>query len=168
MASFALAGTVSLSYPIVDSSVTSPLRVTASASSSYSIINFQIYLDGNVVAAVSGTKTIDKTISASAGQHRITVKAWDKTGLFSKTVYVTVSGISSGGSGGVPSTATTFSRIEEMSGWGSCTGCAGGGENATYSMTQNQSSPSLDDNSTKFAIGGTTPFSHGLWWKRLS
>src|SRR4051794_39430023 len=69
MASLALAGTVSLSAPTADSTVTSPLRVAASASSSYSIVNFQIYLDGSVVASVSGSKTIDKTISASAGQH---------------------------------------------------------------------------------------------------
>ena len=63
---------------------------------------------------------------------------------------------------------TTFSKIEEMSGWGSCTGCAGGGQNANYSMTQKQSSPSMDGNSTKFAISGTTAFSHGLWWRRMS
>jgi hypothetical protein len=63
---------------------------------------------------------------------------------------------------------TTFSKIEEMSGWDSCTGCAGGGQNATYSMTQKQSSPSMDGSSTKFAISGSTPFSHGLWWRRMS
>ncbi len=67
-----------------------------------------------------------------------------------------------------PSNATVFTNIEDMSGWGSCTACAGGGANALYSMTQNISSPSLDGASTKFWIGGTTPFSHGLWWRKMS
>jgi hypothetical protein len=62
----------------------------------------------------------------------------------------------------------TFSRIEEMSGWQSCTGCAGGGGNAIYWMKQGVSSPSLDGKSAQFFVGGTTPFSHGLWWRRMS
>src|SRR5438067_4066225 len=62
----------------------------------------------------------------------------------------------------------TFSKIEQTSGWGSCTSCAGGGANAIYWMKPNQASPSLDGASTQFFIGGSTPFSHGLWWKRMS
>jgi hypothetical protein len=34
-------------------------------------------------------------------------------------------------------------------------------------MTRGTSSPSLDGKSTKFFVGGSTPYSHGLWWKRL-
>ena len=63
---------------------------------------------------------------------------------------------------------TTYSKIEQMSGWQWCSTCANGKGTATISMTQNQFSPSLDGNSTKFAItGGSVGFSHGLWWKRL-
>jgi hypothetical protein len=62
----------------------------------------------------------------------------------------------------------TFSKIENMSGWDGCTGCAGGGANATYWMKQWMTSPSLDGNSTQFFVGGTKPFSHGLWWRRMS
>lgn len=170
-AALASAGTVSISTPGSGSTVTSPIRVVASASSSYTVTAMKIYLDGNSVYSVS-SKSLDKSISASTGQHRVTVKAWDKTGSFSKTIYVTVSSTTSGdgSSGGVsiPSSATTWSRIEEMSGWDSCTGCAGGGENATYSMTQHISSPSIDGDSAKFFVGGTTPFSHGLWWRRMT
>ncbi len=67
-----------------------------------------------------------------------------------------------------PSNATVFTNIDSMSGWGSCTSCAGGGGSATYSMTQHIGSPSLDGNATKFSISGTVPFSHGLWWRRMS
>jgi hypothetical protein len=55
-----------------------------------------------------------------------------------------------------------------MSGWGSCTGCAGGGESATYWMKKPVSSPSMDGKSAQFFVGGSTPFSHGLWWRRMS
>jgi len=67
----------------------------------------------------------------------------------------------------VPSTAVTFRNIDQMSGWSSCTACAGGGGNAVYSIRQNQSSPSIDGRSTKIFLGGTTPFSHVLMWRRM-
>jgi hypothetical protein len=164
-AAFASAGTVSITSPTSTTSLSSPVRITASASSSYSVSTMKIYLDGNSVYSVSGSK-LDTSVSMSTGSHRVTVKAWDKTGSFSKSVSVSVTTSSSGDSGS--STAKVYSAIEEMSGWGSCTDCAGGGSNATYSMTQHQSSPSLDGDSTKFFVGGTTPFSHGLWWRRMT
>jgi hypothetical protein len=64
--------------------------------------------------------------------------------------------------------ATTFSNIEQMDGWKWCSECAKAGGGATMSMTRNQSSPSLDGASTKFTLGGTTPWSHSLYYKRLS
>ncbi len=55
-------------------------------------------------------------------------------------------------------------------GWDSCTVCAGAnakGPVATYSMVENQASPSLDGLAAKFSISGTTPYSDALWWKQL-
>ncbi|HWR35301.1 MAG TPA: Ig-like domain-containing protein [Clostridia bacterium] len=171
-AALASAGTVTISSPASNSSVTAPIRVVASASSSRSITAIKIYLDGNGVYTIKSTSKIDTKISASVGSHRITVKAWDSSGAsFSSSVYAKVTSTTSGSTGGsttVPSTAAVFSRIEQMSGWGSCTSCAGGGEQAIYKMSQNQSSPSLDGNSAKFFLGGSTSFSHGLWWRRMS
>lgn len=60
----------------------------------------------------------------------------------------------------------TVSSIDQMSGWGSCTFCAGT-HAAQYSMTRGQSSPSMDGRSTKFWIGGSTPYSNALWYKGL-
>ena len=57
-----------------------------------------------------------------------------------------------------------------MAGWDSCTVCAGAnaaGPVATYSMVENQASPSLDGLAAKFSISGTTPYSDALWWKQL-
>jgi hypothetical protein len=65
-------------------------------------------------------------------------------------------------------TETVFSHIEDMSGWDSCTGCAGGGGKALYSMHQHQASPSVDGSSMEISLGGTTPFSHVLYWRRMS
>jgi len=56
--------------------------------------------------------------------------------------------------------------IQTMPGWQNCSVCAGinaSGPAATYSMTQNQKSPSLSGHSAKFSISGKTPYSDALW-----
>jgi len=63
---------------------------------------------------------------------------------------------------------TTFTKIESMSGWHACSGCANAGGGATYSMVRGISSPSLDGNSTRFSLGGTTPWSHALFYRTMS
>jgi hypothetical protein len=65
-------------------------------------------------------------------------------------------------------TDTVFTHIEDMSGWSSCTGCAGGGGKAVYSIHQHQASPSMDGSSMEISLGGTKPFSHALLWRRMS
>ncbi|HEU5399857.1 MAG TPA: hypothetical protein VFU86_00795 [Terriglobales bacterium] len=63
---------------------------------------------------------------------------------------------------------TTFSNIEAMSGWHACSACANAGGGATYSMIQGVSSPSLNGDSTKFNLGGSTPWSHALFYRNMS
>ncbi len=63
--------------------------------------------------------------------------------------------------------ATTYSRIEHMTGWKGCSACAEGAI-ATYWMKQGVSSPALDGNSAQFFIGGSNPFGMGLWWRRMT
>ena len=62
--------------------------------------------------------------------------------------------------------ATTVSNIDQQSGWNSCSACAKSGI-ASYSLTQFISSPSLDGKSAKFHLGGSTPLSDALWFKRI-
>jgi len=65
---------------------------------------------------------------------------------------------------------TTISNIDQMTGWQSCSTCAGyggAGPITSHTMTQNQASPSLDGKSVKFSIAGTTPYANALWWKQL-
>ncbi len=159
------AGTMSISSPVAGSTVSSPIHVKASATSSSSIKAYKVYLDSTAV--FSSTGAVDTYIPASSGSHKITAKAWDSSGaIISSNVSVTVSGGTTS-TASIPSYATAYHHIEDMSGWSSCTACAGGGGNAVYSITQHQSSPSLDGSSTKVFLGGTTPFSHALMWRRM-
>ena len=66
-----------------------------------------------------------------------------------------------------PAFATQIANIDQMSGWESCTLCAGGWGSAAYSMWEWQSSPSLDGASARFNLAGSTPYSNALWWKQL-
>ena len=65
---------------------------------------------------------------------------------------------------------TVFANLEQGSGWESCTVCAGAngnGSSATYNLTQNIASPSMNGHSARFGISGKTPYSDALWWKQL-
>jgi hypothetical protein len=137
----------------------------------------RIYVDNVSVYLVSASK-LDTLVTMSAGGHFVVVQAWDSTGAVFKTpLNLTVSGTSPtptptpvAALPAPPSTAVVKSNIDQMTGWESCTVCAGAnaaGPVATYSMVENQASPSLDGASAKFSISGTTPYSDALWWKQL-
>ena len=63
----------------------------------------------------------------------------------------------------------TFSNINNsLSGWGSCTSCAGGENDAgAYWMAQFQSSPARDGSSAEFYVSATEPYSNVLFWNKL-
>ena len=63
---------------------------------------------------------------------------------------------------------TTFTSIDQMSGWKVCSDCANGRGVALFSMTPGQNSPALDGKSTKFWIGGTVPYSDALFYRQMS
>lgn len=65
---------------------------------------------------------------------------------------------------------TTKSYIEKMSGWQSCSVCAGAGGSGptiTHSMIQGISSPSMGGTSAEYKVGGTASYGAALWWKQL-
>src|SRR5919204_5224617 len=66
--------------------------------------------------------------------------------------------------------AATKSNIDQMSGWQSCSVCAGAGgagPSVSHSMRLNVASPSIDGRSAQFSIGSTSRFANALWWKQL-
>jgi hypothetical protein len=159
---------VSVASPSSGATVSSPFNVAATANSTSTVTAMAVYLDNNLAYKVSGA-SVNTSVSASAGSHSLVVQAWDSSGKVQKqALSVNVSTTSSGSS--IPSNATVYSNIDQMTGWASCSSCAGPGGNGTavpYSMTQFVSSPSLDGKSAEHWLGGTTPYSAALWWKQL-
>src|SRR6267142_1546873 len=65
--------------------------------------------------------------------------------------------------------ATTRSDIDQMSGWQSCSVCAGAGGSGpsmSHYMKQNIASPSMDGRAAQFSISGGR-YANALWWKQL-
>jgi post-segregation antitoxin (ccd killing protein) len=156
--------TVTVSSPANNATVSSPFQVVASASGPNPITAMQVYLDSQLVTTVQ-SGSLNASVSAATGAHSLVVQAWDSTGaVYKNALTVSVSGSS------IPSNAIVKSDIEDMTGWESCTTCAGAGgtgPTAGFSVTQFQSSPSEDGSSAQFSIWGTTPYSDALWWKQL-
>jgi len=182
LATAAFAG-VTVSSPTAGSTSGSPVHFVASATSANPVTAMRIYVDNISVYLVSASK-LDTLVTMSAGSHFVVVQAWDSTGaVFKAPLTLSVSGSSPAPTPSPsptptpvaalpapPSTAVVKSNIDQMTGWASCTVCAGAnaaGPVATYSMVENQASPSLDGASAKFSISGTTPYSDALWWKQL-
>ena len=169
---------VTVSSPTAGSTAGSPVHFVASATSANPITAMRIYVDSISVYLISAS-SLNTSVTVSAGTHSVVVQAWDSTGAVFKTALnLTVSGTTPSptptptpvGFPAPPSTAVVKSNIDQLTGWASCTVCAGANANgpvATYSMVENQASPSLDGASAKFSISGTTPYSDALWWKQL-
>jgi hypothetical protein len=164
---------VTVSSPAAGSTSGSPVHFVASATSANPITAMRIYVDNISVYLISASK-LDTYVAVASGTHSVVVQAWDSTGaVFKAPLTLTVSGSTTPPPSGLPappSTAVVKANIDQLTGWESCTVCAGinaSGPVATYSMVENQASPSLDGRSAKFSISGTTPYSDALWWKQL-
>jgi hypothetical protein len=160
--------TVTVSSPSAGSSAGSPVHVVASSSSSQPIVAMAVYFDNTLMYKVSAAN-VDTSIATSTGSHYVVVQSWDSTGYVQKQA-LTINVTASTSSSSIPSNATYYNDIDQMTGWGSCDACAGAGGNgpsASYSMSINQSSPSLDGKSATFFLGGSTRYSQALWWKQL-
>lgn len=103
----AWAQNVSISSPSNGQTVSSPFRVSGSATSSSTVTLMQIYLDGKKVHEVKGA-SITHDVSAASGSRRVTVQAYDSANrIFNSSVNVTVSGTTS------TSSSTSSSSISD-------------------------------------------------------
>ncbi len=176
--SAAFAG-VAVTSPAAGSTVGSPVQFVAGAVSSAPITGMRVYVD-NVSVFSTLAASINTSIVMNAGSRYVVTQAWDSTGaVFTTSMTINVS-TSTGtptptptpapGLPAPPLNAVVQSDIDQMTGWQSCTTCAGAGGNgptANFSMAQNVASPSMDARSAQFNIGGATPYSDALWWKQL-
>jgi hypothetical protein len=158
---------LTVSNPIDGASVTSPINVVASATPKNPIFFMRVYVDG-VSVYYTASSSINTQIFAAPGQHSVEVMAEDSSGYISATpINVTVTAQSQ----------TTISGIQNMTGWQSCSAdfpansqragqlCAAGNKNVPSStMTEGQSTPSMDGKSAQFSMsapGGTPNPTYG-------
>jgi hypothetical protein len=85
---------VTICAPLNNTSVPSPVHVSASTTDSNKVTQLQIFIDGVAVYTVSAS-SLEADIPLKPGTHRLTVQAKDSTGLLFKQS-VTVTSVSSG------------------------------------------------------------------------
>jgi hypothetical protein len=93
---------VNICSPASGSTVASPVTISAAVHSANTVQYTQVYIDGVKQYQVNGS-SVQTDLPLSAGQHRLTVSAYDGT-TFWKTQYFTVG---SGGGGGCTPGSTT-------------------------------------------------------------
>jgi hypothetical protein len=167
---------VNVSSPASGITVSSPVSVKASATSSYPVTGWQIYVDDKPVWKAGTTSSISASIPLSSGSHKIYVRAWNSSGAYdtSGNRWVTVkSGTSGSGSVSTtgepfaPSGALLIDNIDQKSGWAHCSDCAANPSDptpplASWSFSQWQNTPSKDGSSMKMSISGSTPYANVL------
>lgn len=161
---------VSTSVPVNGATVGSPTHFVASAMSPNGLIaSMTINVDSKDVYKTF-TNSLDTSVALAAGSHSVIMKAWDSKGnYFQQVLSIAVNSSSPAPTPAVPG-RSVVSKIEEMSGWQSCSACAGpggNGINTAHSLTQGIKSPSLDGASGQFWLGGTHPYTNALFFKPL-
>ena len=166
---------VTVSSPTNGSSSGSPIHVVASAQAPAGIVATLIYLDDQNVFQTNAS-SVDTYINAGAGTHNVVVQSWDANGaIYKQSVAVSVE------AGATPSAPQEQSQqvasgngyydIDQLGGWDSCNGCAGdggAGPQVGYSLSQWQTSPSMDGQSAQFWLAGGYPYAGALWWKQVT
>jgi major membrane immunogen (membrane-anchored lipoprotein) len=165
-------GTVTVSAPENNSTVSTTVQYVASATTSCSkgVSAMGIYTAPGVLAYTVSGAQLNTLLTLNPGEYQTTVEEWDNCG----GAAVAPISITVGGSG---STSGSFTSLQEKAGWNGyallppaydiCTSCLPSGPQATWSMTQNVSSPSLSGHSSEMSIGGDTDYADILWNNHL-
>ncbi len=159
---------VYVTSPSNGSTDSSPVHFAATATTSCSkgVASMGIYTAPYQKAYTVSGASLSTDLTLSPGTYNASVEEWDNCGGASTTpVTITVNGGSSG---------STFTSLQASKGWvgygeypplyNICSSCGSG---VTWSMSQNVTSPSMDDKASKFNIGGDTPYSDVLWDNHL-
>jgi hypothetical protein len=155
---------LTVSNPTQNANLTSPINVVASATPTNPIFFMRVYVD-QLAVYFTFDNSINTQIFLAPGQHTVTVMAEDSKG------YVSAALLQVDISAQAPATngQTIIKGIQALKGWQSCGDlfppnsgragqiCAAGGGTPNSFMTQNQTSPALDGNSTEFTMEPTAP-----------
>ena len=164
-------GSVCISTPANNASVTSPMTMTAVANLAQAPIEYmRVYIDGTA-DYFTFYNQFTARFWMTTGPHTLEVLATDANGNnVSANLQVNVTGASS---------SPTVSGIQNIPNWEPCSAlyapgtpragqiCAAGLGNAVSAMTEGVSSPSLSGSSAHFTLGGTTPYSNELYTMSL-
>jgi hypothetical protein len=81
---------VTICAPLNNTTVASPVHVSASTTDSNTVTMLQIYIDGSAVYTTK-TKSLEADITLATGTHRLTVQAKDSAGItFKQSISITV------------------------------------------------------------------------------
>ncbi len=90
----AISGTnrsVTICSPVANSTVASPVQIVGYATDSKTITGMNIYVDSKLVyQQKTSAKLVNRAVSMSSGTHTITVKAFDSSTNFSKSITIKV------------------------------------------------------------------------------
>jgi hypothetical protein len=156
---------VTVSSPTSGSTTSTSVHIASSSSSSSVITKTIVYMDNKQIYSIA-SGSVSTTITVATGSHNVVVSSWDSSGTLLKSPSISFTAAASG----IPSNATKYLSIDQMTGWQSCDACAGkggSGPSAVYSITQNLSSPALDGKAAKLYLQPSQPYSNALWWKQL-
>src|SRR5581483_6197772 len=135
---------LAVSVSAKSSGTTSPVSVAGVASSSHPITGWAIYVDSALAFRKNtSSSNMAQYVSMSKGTHSVTVKAWDSTGASGTVGLIPTP----------PSSAKTWTNVDQVGGWHGCDKCANG-VTATFWFKQGVSSPSLDGSSMLGYIKG--------------
>jgi hypothetical protein len=161
---------LTVSSPTSGVTTTSPIQVVASAKPTNPIFFMRVYIDQLSVYFTFNT-AINTTIFVASGQHTVEVMAEDNKGYISATlINITVT----------TQSPTAIQNIQTLPGWQSCSAlfppgsgragqiCAAGLGTAVSTMTENQSTPSMDGMSAKFTLAGPTGYSNMLYFNPVA
>jgi hypothetical protein len=147
---------------------TSPVHFLATATSpacSKGVSTVGIYTSPNSLAYTVNGSNLDTNLTLNAGTYNVVVQEWDNCGWSSKAaVTLTVTSSGSGSGDPPPSSAMSFSNLQNQKGWsgyallppswGICASCTSTGAKLQWSWTQKIASPSMDGLSAKSVYGG--------------
>lgn len=150
---------VTVTSPANNATVGTPAIFVANATSTCpaGVAAVGVYANDKLVYTGQGS-SINAPVTLGLGKQNVVVQEWDNCGGSEKTpVAVTVAG-------------TTIKNVQAAPGWNQwgqlppiydiCDApCPG----VTWSMKQNQKTPSLSGNATQFNLGGTVPYSAVLY-----
>ena len=155
---------VTVQNPTNNSSTTSPAPVQATGTAvTGQVTSMHILVDGIEVFFEWGD-SLNTYLWMAKGWHTVEVRAVDDGANVSNSQMMRV--YSKSGKG-------TLDHIEDMTPWQNCTdaSCAGGqggqGASVVTLDAPNQTSPSLDNSSHEFYLGGTGSYGNAYWYKFL-